>query len=169
MTLAFARRLAIAFICFGIGTPQAWADPNVPKQDGSVSSLSQDYCAAFLSEAEKSRESRQKVELEALNAKVDKKLSEIKDKTAILENWVTRREAILAEATTSVLKIYNVMDPAIAGQQLSKIDVVTVSAILRKMKPKKSSDILKEMDPQMAARIVATLSAEANLQDGKVK
>jgi flagellar motility protein MotE (MotC chaperone) len=162
--MAFSKRTAIALLCASLATSHAWAESNVPRLDGAVPNVSQDYCSSFLSEAEKARESRQKLELEDLNAKVDKKLAEIREKTTVLESWVTRREAMLAEATSAVLKIYDVMDSTVAAQQLSKIDVATVSVILRKMKPKKSSGILKEMDPQMAARIVATLSAEANLQ-----
>jgi flagellar motility protein MotE (MotC chaperone) len=125
--------------------------------------LARDYCAAFVSEAEKARESRQKVELDDLNATLDKKLAEINEKTALLEKWVSQREAIMAEATTSVLKIYETMDPTVAAQEIAKLDLVGASAIIRKMKPAKASDILKEMPPATAARIVAVISSEANL------
>lgn len=125
--------------------------------------LAQDYCASFVKEAENARESRQKVELDALNATLDKKLAEINVKTAQLENWVSQREAIMAQATTSVLKIYDSMDPIVASQEIAKLDLVAASSILRKMKPKKASDILKEMPPTTAARIIAVISSEANL------
>jgi|GEM_PF-4083173 len=134
--------------------------------DGQTPPLAQDYCTAFVKEAENARDSRQKLELEALNEKLDKKLTEINEKTSVLEKWVTQREAILAEATGAVLKIYDSMDPVYAAQELAKLDQVAASAILRKMKPKKSSDVLKEMDPVTAARIVAIISSEANLDQG---
>ena len=125
--------------------------------------LAKDYCAAFVKEAENARESRQKVELDALNATLDKKLAEINEKTAELEKWVTQREAIQSEATAAVLKIYDAMDPTISSQEIAKLDLVAAASILRKMKPKKASDILKEMPPATAARIVAIISSEANL------
>ncbi|MEO6610164.1 MAG: hypothetical protein ABIN69_17015 [Aestuariivirga sp.] len=125
--------------------------------------LAQDYCASFVKEAENARESRQKVELDALNETLDKKLAQINEKTAQLENWVSQREAIMAQATTSVLKIYDSMDPLVASQEIAKLDLVAASSILRKMKPKKASDILKEMPPTTAARIIAVISSEANL------
>ncbi len=134
------------------------AESNTPNP-----ALAQDYCAAFVKEAENARESRQKVELDALNATLDKKLAEINEKTVLLEKWVSQREAIMAQATTAVLKIYDAMDPVIASQELAKLDVVASSSIIKKMKPKKASDILKEMPPSTAARIVAVISSEANL------
>jgi flagellar motility protein MotE (MotC chaperone) len=137
-----------------------------PAQAESVSPsppLAKDYCAAFVKEAENARESRQKVELDALNATLDKKLAEINEKTAQLEKWVTEREAIQAAASTAVLKIYDAMDPTISSQEIAKLDLVAAASILRKMKPKKASDILKEMPPATAARIIAIISSEANL------
>jgi flagellar motility protein MotE (MotC chaperone) len=125
--------------------------------------LAQDYCAAFVKEAENARESRQKLELDTLNATLDKKLAEINEKTALLEKWVSQREAIMSLATVSVLKIYDAMDPIVASQEIAKLDIVAASSILRKMKPKKASDILKEMPPTTAARIIAVISSEANL------
>ncbi len=125
--------------------------------------FAKDYCAAFVKEAENARENRQKTELDGLNDQLDKKLAEVKEKTAILEKWVTERETILNQASTSILKIYDAMDPTIAAQELSKLDQRGASAILRKMKPKKASDILKEMDAATAARIVAIISSESNL------
>ncbi len=125
--------------------------------------LAQDYCAAFAKEAESAHDSRQKMELDALNETLDKKLAEINDKTAQLEKWVSQREAIMATATTSVLKIYEAMDPIVASQELAKLDLVGSSSIIRKLKPKIASDILKEMPSATAARIVAIISSEANL------
>jgi flagellar motility protein MotE (MotC chaperone) len=162
--MRFIKPTATSLICISLKVSAAWSESTLPKLDVPAPNLSRDYCSAFVKEAETARQSRQKMELDALNDKLDKKLAEINEKTATLEKWVTHREAILAEATTSILKIYDVMDPVFAAQELSKLDVITVSAILRKMKPKKSSDILKEMEPLMAARIVGTISAEANLK-----
>ena len=125
--------------------------------------LAQDYCAAFAKEAESAHDSRQKMELDALNETLDKKLAEINDKTAQLEKWVSQREAIMAQASTSVLKIYESMDPIVASQEISKLDLVAASSIIRKLKPKIGSDILKEMPPTTAARIIAIISSEANL------
>lgn len=133
------------------------------ESSNSTPALAKDYCVAFAQEAENARESRQKLELEALNATLDKKLAEINDKTALLEKWVSQREAIMADATASVLKIYDSMDPLVASQELAKLDLVGASAIIRKLKPKKASDILKEMPPTSAARIIAIISSEANL------
>lgn len=125
--------------------------------------LAKDYCVAFAKEAEAARDSRQKMELQALNDSLDKKLAEIKDKTAELEKWVTQREAIQAEASAAVLKIYDTMDPTISAQEIAKLDLVAAASILRKMKPKKASDILKEMPAATAARVIAIISSEANL------
>ena len=136
----------------------AWAET-----PAASPALAKDYCAAFVKEAENARESRQKTELEALNATLDKKLAEINEKTTQLEKWVTQREAIQSEATAAVLKIYDSMDPTVSSQEIAKLDLVAAAAILGKMKPKKASDILKEMPPTTAARIIAIISSEANL------
>ncbi len=125
--------------------------------------LAQDYCASFVKEAENARDSRQKTELANLNDSLDKKLAEIKEKTDQLENWVKQREAIMALASTSILKIYDAMDPTISSQELAKLDQNAAAAILSKMKPKKASDILKEMPPATAAHIVAIISAQSSL------
>lgn len=155
---AIAILLAAGAMALTLHSGVALADGDPPNP-----ALAKDYCAAFVKEAENARESRQKIELDALNEQLDKKLAEVTDKTAVLEKWVTERETILNQASTAILKIYDSMDPTIAAQELSKLDQLGASAILRKMKPKKASDILKEMDAATAARIIAIISSESNL------
>lgn len=127
-------------------------------------SLSTDYCNAFLDEAKKARESRQKSDIAALQDDVNKKLNELKEKTDVLESWVKRREAILSRAKDSVLKIYDNMDPVSAAGEISKLDDLSAAAILQQLKPKKASLILVEMDPKKAAVLVAVISANSKLK-----
>lgn len=127
-------------------------------------SLASAYCDAFLDDAKKAKESKQKSDLVALQEDVRNKLIEIKTKTDILEGWVKRREEFLGRAKDSVLKIYENMDAASAASELSKLDDLSAAAIIQQLKPKKASLILVEMDPKRAATLVATIAANSKLK-----
>ena len=151
-----------AFAVMGQARPETLDVPSGPV--ASSGGLVQDYCSAFVDEAKKARESREKTELLALKDQVDAKLKELSDKTAVLSDWVQRREAILANATDAIVKIYKVMDPAAAAVELSKLDEVTASAIIRKLDAKRASAILVELDPKKAALIIAIMASDSNLK-----
>ena len=160
------------FVMFAVATISLFISPfgfavaeDVPTLSKlAPSSLSADYCNAFLDEAKKARESRQKADIAVLQDDVNKKLIELKDKTDVLEGWVKRREIILNLAKESILKIYESMDPISAAGEISKMDNPSAAAILQQLKPKKASLILVEMNPTRAATLVALISANSKLK-----
>ena len=162
--LRFSMFAAATFIPIALQFDLAVAE-DVPKFSKlAPSSLSSDYCNAFLDEAKKARESRQKADIAVLQDDVNKKLIELKDKTDVLQGWVKRRESILSLAKESILKIYESMDPVSAAGEISKMDNLSAAAILQQLKPKKASLILVEMDPKRAAILVAVISANSKLK-----
>jgi flagellar motility protein MotE (MotC chaperone) len=146
--------------------PAAQAGETITQQESNDRSIAENYCSAFLKEAEAERQSRQKADLLAIQESIKKKLIEVASKTAELDAWVSRRDSIFSRATSSLLKIYDAMEPSAAAAELSKLDDLTASAILRMLKPKKSSDILVEMDPARAAALVAVIASDAKLNNG---
>ncbi len=162
------RRVAIfligLFAAAGTGLSSSAAEDAARLPMANSSSIANDYCNAFLDDAKKARESRQKAELTALQEDVTKKLAEIKANTEALESWVKRREAFLGLAKDAVIKIYENMDAASAATELAKLDDLSAAAILQQLKPKKAGQILVEMDPKRAATLVATIAANSKLK-----
>jgi flagellar motility protein MotE (MotC chaperone) len=160
-------RQLVAAIMVSATAPGVLATENIIHPSSTDQLIFESYCSAFLKDAEKERQSRQKTELLAIQESVEKKLVEVAKKTAELDAWVSRREAILSRATLSLLKIYDAMEASAAADELSKLDDLTASAILRTLKPKKSSSILVEMDPARAASLVAVIASDAKLNNGQ--
>jgi flagellar motility protein MotE (MotC chaperone) len=158
--------LASAGILIVLVAPVVFAGEAMEQQQQNDRPLAESYCNAFLKDAEAERQSRQKADLLAIQVQIEKKLAEVASRTAELDDWVSRRESILSRATLSLLKIYDVMESGAAAAELSKLDDVTASAILRMLKPKKSSDILTEMDPARAASLVAVIASDAKMNNG---
>lgn len=159
-----ASGLAIACLCIsGLGAKADDASTPLPSPTGS---LSRDYCDAFLQDAQKARDNRARAELQGMQNDIAAKLKELDQKTALLQDWVGRRQEILAQATDAIVKIYQTMDASSAATELSKLDDLTASAILRKLNPKKTSAILVEMEPKKAAMLVAIMAADSKLLQG---
>ena len=115
--------------------------------------------ANFSEAAAEARVARQQAELSALRDAVAEKISELNLRTAILKQWVERREALLNAAGDELVKIYGTLEPDVAAQQIVRLDVRVATSILRKLKPAAAGAILNAMEPKRAALLAKVISS----------
>jgi flagellar motility protein MotE (MotC chaperone) len=133
--------------------------PNMVTPTGQPRPLERDYCVNFSEAAAEARVARQQAELSALRDAVAEKISELNLRTAILKQWVERREALLNAAGDELVKIYGTLEPDVAAQQIVRLDVRVATSILRKLKPAAAGAILNAMEPKRAALLAKVISS----------
>lgn len=135
----------------GEGAPAAAVVPGGQAADA-------DYCRNIADEAAEARMAWQMKALQDLKVELESKTAELEQKRAEYEEWLKRRDAELKDAEVGLVQIYEGMRNDAAAQQLALLDVRLSTAILRRLKSRKASAILNEMDPAKAAQLTKALS-----------
>ncbi|MCW4572576.1 MotE family protein [Venenivibrio stagnispumantis] len=107
---------------------------------------------------------------ESLRKEIEKNqalLEQIKKEKEALEALKTQieneKKAMQQERYKNLAKIFEKMDPELAGQKLSKIDDPKIAAyIIYNMNEKKAGAVLQNTDPQMVNKIVKALTEIKN-------
>lgn len=121
-----------------------------------------EYCLNISDKAADARAARQAETLKLLEAEIDKKLAALEARRAELQGWVEQQRQLQSAAAASLVEIYAGMDPEVAAEQMSKVDVRLASSVLRQLKAKQASLILNEMKPEQAAVLVKSIAAAMN-------
>lgn len=117
------------------------------------------FCANIADSARDQRYLLQKEELSKLQAQVDDRIAQLEKRKSEYEGWLKQRNDFLKKAETGLVDIYKGMKPDAAAGQLNLIDPRLASAIIMKLAPRQSSQILAEMDPEKAAALTEIISA----------
>ena len=131
--------------------PSALAGPDVPPE---VKTEVARYCWNIADAARDARYLRQKRKLEEMAERLETLIGRLERKRAEFETWVKRREDITRRMSTSMMKVYEKMEPDVAAQQITHMEYAVAVALLAGMKPEKAAAILAEMDPKIAGRLV---------------
>lgn len=132
-------------------------------------SLAAQYCAAVRDAVAEARYARQAAELEALAKQIDERLAKLDARSAMLKDWVAKRESFTARATQQLVSIFASMRAEAASEQLVRLDPSTAAAILMRLDSRAASAILNDMPPEKAARLASIIADAARHGDGKVK
>jgi flagellar motility protein MotE (MotC chaperone) len=116
------------------------------------------YCRNIANAAVDARYARQSQALSALEKELNDRIAALQAKQAEYEQWVKRREDLLAKADENVVAIYSQMRPDAAAQQVAVMDPDAAAAILAKLAPRIASAILNEMDPLTAAQLTNVMA-----------
>lgn len=122
------------------------------------------YCANIADAARDQRYLRQKQELEQLRAEVDERVKLLEQRRDEFEEWVARREAFIEVAEGQLTKIYQEMRADSAAAQLELIAPEVAAAIVMKLDPRLSSQILNEMEAKNAAILAGIIADAASKQ-----
>lgn len=125
------------------------------------------YCVNISDMAREARYSIIEQKLDEKQSEIDTKLVSLDEKLKAIKDYVEIRERFQAAAQAQVVGIYETMRPDAAAKQLSELDTGMAAAIIMKLQPKVSSNILTEMRPENAAAIARYLTAamqQSNLQ-----
>lgn len=150
----------------GVTLPLNAGDPapgNQPESDVAK------FCANIADAALDARVAWQQKELEATEAKLRQRITELEAKRAEYEHWLKLREDFLKKAEDNVVEIYSRMNPEAAAQQIASMADDTAAAVLAKLRVRTASAILNEMEPARGAHLADTLAGMRRADDGKTK
>jgi flagellar motility protein MotE (MotC chaperone) len=160
MKQALNLKCVLALYCgLALTGPGALASDSTAVEPGHE--LANDYCRSIVDAAAEARVQRQKTELDAMRAEISEKLERAKVQTETLQEWVERRESMVAVATKELVKIYGSIEVEAAAKQLEKLDAKTSAAILTRLNAKRAGEILSVMEVAVAARLVKLLARDS--------
>lgn len=116
------------------------------------------FCGALAPSASEARAAYQLRRLAELEREARDEVEKLEAKEAAAREWVTKREAMMKQATDDVVAIYAKMAPDAAATQLAAMDDSVAAAVLAKLKPQTASAILGEMDADRAAKLSTLIS-----------
>jgi flagellar motility protein MotE (MotC chaperone) len=135
--------------------PEAVALP--PQTPAPELSPAQQYCSSILDTATAAQIAQQTRNLQKAQKQLDDRIALLAAKADVLKNWIKLREDFTTRATDSLVKIYSKMKPDAAAGQLAIMDEEAAAAIMSKLAPKVSSQIMTEMEAAKAARLAAIM------------
>ena len=163
MTIAKSLRMVVApVLLLTIGTLSGALAEEEPAPKPVAKTAREEikaFCANIADSARDQRYLLQKEELVKLQAQVDDRIAQLEKRRAEYENWLKQRNEFLKMAEAGLVDIYKGMKPDAAAGQLDLIDPVLASAIIMKLSPRQSSQILSEMQPKKAAALTEIISA----------
>jgi flagellar motility protein MotE (MotC chaperone) len=156
--------LTTATVAKNATSSSAPAEPATTDQRGSDAT---EYCKNITDAALDARVAWQQKQLEASEARLRERITELEAKRAEYEKWLKLREDFLKKAEDSVVEIYSGMNPDAAAQQIASMADETAAAVLAKLRVRSASAILNEMEPGRAAHLADTLAGMRRPDDGK--
>ena len=117
------------------------------------------FCANIADSARDQRYLLQKEELVKLQSQVDERIVQLEKRKGEYETWLKQRNEFLKQAESGLVNIYKGMKPDAAAGQLNLLDANLASAIIMKLSPRQSSQILSEMEPKKAAALTEIIAA----------
>lgn len=180
MTLisAIARGACVPVLLAGLVVAAVAAEPEQPKADveanagadAPAETQESDVAAYCENTADATAEARiawQTWKLLALQDSLKQQLEALEKKRAQFQEWVERRNKILAAVEDHVVSIYSRMRPDAAAEQLATLDLDIAVAVLSKLKPRDASAILNEMEPARAAQLAQSMASMTNTRLGE--
>jgi flagellar motility protein MotE (MotC chaperone) len=92
-----------------------------------------------------------------------RKTAELEERITEHKQWIARRQEVMDQAGSALVRMFARMRPDAAAQQVSIMDEAVAAALLMKLETKSSSALLSEMPPARAARLAAIIAAAAEI------
>lgn len=172
LKLALVASSLVFLVSAGFAVAELAEGPNAGKDSGKTASslgVVQQYCMNIRDAAADARIARQMEELRQLEGDIELRISALDARQAEFEEWLQRREALLAKGRESLVAVYASMRPDAAAIQLAILDAETAASVLVNLQPRVASGILNEMDPQHAARLALTMAGTAETAEVKAQ
>lgn len=120
------------------------------------------FCSSFADEARDRRYDLKRMELEELEADIEKRITALEEKRHELESWFKKREDFINKAEASLVGIYKNMRPDAAAERMEELGPELVAALLMKLPERAAGVILNEMDAARAALVTNVMVAAAD-------
>ncbi len=161
MTARTAWRLAAATLLLASVSAMANDTPAAPPANASIDEIQQ-YCSNVVDPARDRRYLMQKQDLEKLKADVDVRMKALEERRNEYQDWLKRRNDFIDKARDDLVEMYKNIKPIDAAPRLAEVDVYVAAAILMKLPPRLSGQILSKMDPAKVAKLTALISSAAD-------
>jgi flagellar motility protein MotE (MotC chaperone) len=129
----------------------------------------EDFCEAFADKAAEAKLARQRKELLDVKAEIEQQLSELNEKTKMLEALVAKRKELRDSVSASMIKMYANVEPEIAAQQLQKLNPQAAAELLQRLSPKQAGEIATAMEVDFASKVMKTMMANVSRQKQKTE
>jgi len=107
--------------------------------------------------------------LQAAEARIDKKIGELKLFQDTIEKLIKKYDDQQGEKILSLVKIYENMKPKDAARIFEELEMDTLLLVAERMKERKLAPIMAKMNPAKATEITVELSRLRNLPDQTMK
>ena len=135
------------------------ADVAAAPIDATSANAPQDYCSAVQERISRAQFDKQHQELQDLAKSIAQQITALEERTAVLKEWIGKRDAYVQSAQDSLVQIYARMQQEAAASQLASMPEPTAAAILMKMETKRASAILGDMEAAKAGRVTAIIAS----------
>ena len=156
---------ALAVVALALAAAQAEATETSEMagqdQQEAASSDVQRYCASFADAARDRRYELKRIELQKLEADIEKRIAAMEEKRAELEAWYKKREEFTSKAEASLVGIYKSMRPDAAAARMEELGPDLAAALLLKLPERTAGVILNEMSVERAALVTNVMVAAA--------
>jgi flagellar motility protein MotE (MotC chaperone) len=167
----FAKR-ALLSICLLAGSdplgaaPQRMEAAEEKKLDKAPASpaargpaAEQDYCSSVAKVTTAAKIAAQEAKLRDIETLVKRRAEELEAKRKELQAVVEKYEALTKKADDNLVMVYTKMKPDAAAGQFAMLDDDVAVALLSRLSPKISSQILSEMTASRGAGLIKKLAA----------
>ncbi|MBB3656248.1 flagellar motility protein MotE (MotC chaperone) [Rhizobium sp. BK650] len=150
-----------------LSIPGAFAQDVAPAGDITSTDEVKQFCTNIADPARDQRYLLQKQELEKLRADIDSRIAEMDRRKAEYQDWLKRRDDFLKQAEAGLTDIYKKMKPDAAALQLQDVRPELAAAVIMRLGPRQSSQILNEMDSTKAAKIAGIIASASDPNTSK--
>lgn len=159
---------ALALLALMVALPSADAQEQVRDATGQTSENEVlQYCNNIADAARDRRYALQKQDLEKLQAEVNDRIAVMETRKAEYEDWIGRRDGFMKQAENGLVDIFKTMKPDTAAPQLAEMQAGLAAAIIMRLPPRQSGQILSEMDAKKAAAVATIISSAADPNTSK--
>lgn len=121
------------------------------------------YCSSVQDEAALAQLLLQKKEIEKAQEELQKRITQLAEKTEEYKSWFKKREDFQRLANAGLVEIYSQMKPEAAAGRLTAMNEIVAAAILSKLSPKAAGAVLAEMETVKAAKLSSVLAGAAEV------
>lgn len=161
-----AAFLSVVFSGCVAGAASAEATGSAEPGSSASSAVIQQYCTNMRDAAAEARIAQQMRLLGEVEREVEDRITTLDARRSEFEEWLQRREELLAQVQENLVSVYAKMRPDAAAMQLAILDAEMAASVLSSLPPRIASAIMNEMEPQHAADLVLTMSGPADAADG---
>lgn len=140
----------------------------LPEQE-RVGPMAAQYCESVRELAAEARYAHMSAHFDVLTKDLENRIAKLDAQSALLRDWMAKRDAFVQRATQQLVSIFGSMRPEAASEQLVRLDPPTAASILLRLESRVASTILNDMPPDKAAKLASIIADSGRKGEQTVK